>query len=411
MFKKIAGRLILFIAVLFIFSLLYHSPAKEYSQSLDGQSRELSGHVCSEPEEGIAKQTFIFCSQLGRILITTILYPHYEYGDVLLIAGRLQVPKKFNSFDYGRYLERYGVYLLSYYPKIEKKGQRTSFYRSLLRFKGSWTALINKSLPEPEAGLASAIMLGYRKTLDEGDKEKFARIGLSHMIVISGSHIAILSALFWQLLLFLGFSRRSSFIFIALFLAAYVVLSGLQASATRSALMGVMALLAYRSGRLIKPLNILLFCVALMMAFNPWLLRSDIGFQLSISAILGIIYLYPPLQALFIRKYPNFLSQPFLSWKKVFLNTLCLTLACQLATAPILIISFRRLSLIAPLSNILVLWIFPFLMTSLIFASLLAIFVPSLSTIFFWPSYIFLKVIFLVASFLADLPFAQFDFS
>lgn len=397
MSKKLRKLNLVFIIGLFLFSLFYDNQDKSLAPSRAGKKLGLSVIVCSEPEISLDKQQLVLCSEQGKILATLSLYPEFQYGDKLEFFGNLETPKKINDFNYALYLEAINIYLLSYYPKLSLVGHEDSFWRRLFEFKGLLAQKIKESLPEPESGLAQALVLGYRRSLDEIDRERFSITGLSHMIAISGSHITILSTILLESLLFLGLRRRAAFYIITVFLAFYVILTGLQASAFRSAIMGFLVLWAYQAGRLSTLLNSLLISTSIMMVFNPQLLKADIGFQLSLAAVLGIIYIYPALKKI------NLFYNSKLG------DILSLTLACQLATAPILIYYFGRLSLIAPISNLLILWVFPFLLWTLVLAIILSFIFPGLSLALFYPSYLLLKFVFVSVKILALIPGAAID--
>ena len=87
--------------------------------------------------------------------------------------------------------------------------------------------------------------------------------------------------------------RRSAFYFVLMVIFLYVLFIGFPASAIRAALMGSVLLLAQKLGRLRSADRALLFVATLMLIINPSLLLFDVGFQLSFSATLGIIYLKP----------------------------------------------------------------------------------------------------------------------
>jgi competence protein ComEC len=375
----------------------------------NGQKMRLVGWVCEEADVDVKSQRLTICITgkiSGQVLVSAKLYPSYDYGDRLLISGSLEAPPQLNGFDYAQYLVRYDIYSVMYYPKVVLVGRKLSgpqlVYRRLLDFKQGIVSIINQSLPEPEAGLANALLLGYRRTVSRDDLTIFARVGLSHLIAISGSHITILSALLLNFLLFLGANRRQALRAILIFLIFYPVMTGLAASAVRASIMGGLAVLAVYYERVSSLIKALVFAAAVMLLVNPQLLRSDIGFQLSFLAILGIIYIYPLGES----KTKMFMDQR--RWpakvKKVvknILDTINLTLVSQLVILPIALISFQQLSLIAPLANILVLWTFSPLLIALIGGSLLAALIPVSRIIVFTPAYFLLKYIFVVSTYLS----------
>ncbi len=371
----------------------------------NGEKVSFVGRVCEEAEVDIKSRRLTVCAG-GKVLITTILYPAYNYGDFLKISGELEAPPVLEDFDYESYLARYGVYSLLYYPKIEAAAGvlsgRQKAYHTLLRFKWRLKNLLDRNLAEPEAGLAGALLLGYRRSVERSDLDLFARVGISHLIAISGTHITILSALIINFFLALGLSRRWVLRVVFAFLIFYPIITGLAASAVRSALMGGLALLAVSYGRKANMTNALVSSAALMLLFNPRILRADVGFQLSFAAVLAIIYLYPLGQKVIRRLLAG--KGRSSRWKKalqVALETLNLTLVCQIAILPIALINFKQLSLIAPLTNLLLLWSFPFILTALLASLCLSALIPPLGPFFFLPAYLGLKFIFILSDLLA----------
>jgi len=405
-----------FIALIFILGFFPHVFKKKIKTTdiafYNDQQVTFLGRVCEEAEVDIDSRRLTVCAP-GRVLVKTNLYPEYDYGDYLKVSGKLQTPPVIENFNYEDYLARYDIYSVMYFAQLEPviAAARLSYlqltYRQLLNFKQFLKRHLDLNLPEPEAGLANALILGYRRTVDREALEMFARVGLSHMIAISGSHITILSALTFNFLLSLGFYRRQSLKIIFSFLFLYPLITGLSASAVRSALMGALAFLAIYYERLSSLIRALVFSAALMLAFNPRLLRSDLGFQLSFLALLGIIYIYP-LGEVWIK---NFLEKKRFSHRskkylKTILDTINLSIVSQIVIMPIALINFQRLSLIAPFANVLVLWTFPWLLATLIWGLILSSLMPSLGAIFFLPAYLLLKYVFIVSERLAAMPYA-----
>ncbi len=402
-----------FIVIIFLLSLRSQAFQKQIKVSdisyYNGRALGLTGRICEEADVDYKSRRLTVCvggEVKGRVLVTTNLYPEYNYGDWVAISGELEAPPLIDGFDYESYLARYDVYSVMYYPKIESAAGGISLmqniYLYLLKFKWFLKKTIERNLPEPEAGLASALLLGYRRTVMRDDLQMFSRVGLSHMIAISGSHITILSAMIVNFFLALGVSRRRSLKIIFAFLILYPLVTGLAASAVRSAIMGGLAFLAMYYERLSSLIRALIFSAAVMLALNPRLLRDDIGFQLSFLALLGIIYLYPLGEAITNRWLDKFkLKGRTKGIIKTVFDTINLTLVSQIVILPIALISFKQLSIIAPLANVFVLWTFPPLLASLIIALFLSAIIPALGVFFFTPVYFLLKYIFVASDILA----------
>jgi competence protein ComEC len=361
----------------------------------------------------------------GKILITTNLYPQYNYGDELEIVCELQAPEPFSGFSYDRYLGRFDIYSVCYYPRLtpsspEASGEDTplpppptppnqegrlrrgdwgeELYKKILAIKNKLRQAIDNGLTEPEAGLARAIMLGDRRGVGQDWLDKFSQTGTTHIMAISGMNITILSALVMNFLIFLGLWRRQAFYAAVVFLVLYLFLIGFPASAARAGVMGILVMLALHLGRLNKLSNSLFFAAALLLFLNPKLLRDDAGFQLSFLAVLGIGWFYP-----ILGKWTEKIKSRFL---KAIADGLNITIAAQIFTLPLIAFSFSTVSLISPLANILILWTMAALMVVILAAFIPAIVFPEIAFLFFLPAGLLLKYTLVIVDILSKAPYA-----
>lgn len=370
----------------------------------------LKGKVVKEREELIDKQRLIVDINGEKILITCKMYPQYSYGDYLEISGLLLKPENFDNFNYEAYLSRYDIFYLMYYPKINKLENinlslAERVYKKIILIKQSIRRVINIGLPEPCAGIANSIILGYKKSLSNISKDIFSKTGLSHLMAISGAHISILTAIILSFCLNIGLSRKFTNRIILMFLIFFPIFTGLSSSAIRASIMGVLSLMALSANRLKLSLNSLIFTATVMIVFNPLILHHDIGFQLSFLAVLGIIYLNP----IFENIKNNLIKKSRIRYFKKIINTLLsffnISLSAQLFCLPIIALNFNEVSCISPLSNILVIWIFPMLFSFLLIAIVLSFIFPPLIYIYFLPSYICINYIYQIAQSLARFNF------
>ncbi len=371
----------------------------------NGQQFNFQGLIINEPDVRIdhTKLTVESLNDIsGKVLIKTALYPQYHYGDLLDINCSLKSPIAFDDFSYDRYLAKDNIYTVCYYPKISMISQRQGNFalEKIFLFKTGLQEMINANLPEPQASLFSAIILGSRRSLPQDLLNSFNLTGTSHIISISGLHITILVAILLQTSIHLHIPRSYAFWLITVCLFGYLILIGAPPSAVRAAVMGWLTILAMNVGRLNQSVNALLLAAGVMLLFNPKILRDDIGFQLSFCAMLGLIYFLPAFEERF-----NNLSNWF-SLK----TSLLMTVSAQLATLPLIIFYFGNWSLVAPLVNLLILPLLPYLMVSGFGVMGLSLIFPAVSQYLFWIVWLILTWLINIVEFFGSWFFAALKF-
>lgn len=403
--------LIFYILTTFVFSFFDNTPTPTPGDIwfYNGQVVEFRGVVIKEPDKRIdhVKLTVQALSlkdtrMQGRVLVSVNLYPDYHYGDEVLMKCKLKSPAAFNGFAYDRYLAKDKIYSQCSFAKIEilSSGNGYPVLSAIFNFKYKLQRTINSHLPEPQASLFSAIMLGSRRGIPQEILDHFSITGTAHLIAISGLHITILSSVLMRIFLSFWISRRKSFWLVTFFLIFYITMIGFPASAVRAGVMGFLFMLAQYVGRLNRVGNALLLAASVMIFFNPRLIRDDIGFQLSFSAVLGIAYLMPYFKNLF-KNIPAYLGL-----KDIFL----MSLSAQLSTAPLIIFYFGQLSMIGLLANLFILPLMPLLMIVGFVAILISLMVPFLTEHIFILVFMLLSFILKIINILAFLPYAAIDF-
>lgn len=282
----------------------------------------------------------------GKALITTGRYPEYKYGDKLRIRGKLKTPAVFEDFNYKDYLAKSGIYSVVYWPEIEilAKDQGNFVYAKILSFKNKLRESIYSSLSPPQSSILGAMILGDKRRMSDNLKEKLNIAGVRHITTVSGMHVVILSSILMSLLLGLGLWRGQAFYFSIIIISLFIIMTGLQPSGVRAGIMGGLFLLGQKIGRKSVSSRTIIMAAAVMLAINPLLLLNDVGFQLSFLAVLGIIYL-----GSIFKNWLSFIPKENLR------TIIAVTLAAQIFTLPILVYNFGRMSLVAPLTNILIL--------------------------------------------------------
>ena len=130
----------------------------------------------------------------GKVLIITEAYPEFKYGDELKVVCELESPTNIEDFAYDRYLARYNIYSVCYFPEIYKKGENKKnwLYAKILNLKSITRNNVIHGSREPYTSIVQAIVLGDKKGIPENLRILFAQAGISHVMAISGMHIGIL---------------------------------------------------------------------------------------------------------------------------------------------------------------------------------------------------------------------------
>ena len=375
-----------------------------------GQDFEFSGVIVKQPEKDYKQQKIIVetdnFNQNTNILVNAPCYPDMAFGDKVKISGKIEKPGLIEDFDYGNYLKRFSVYSVIYRPEqVEKNGQQQSIPSKSLRqfyvvpsiFEGA----INRVLTEPQASLAGGLLFGSKRSIPDDLKNDLANTGLTHIIALSGYNVTIIITVL-SLILAKYFGNKKAFWLGLLLVLFFVIITGAAPSVLRAAVFSILIIYGKLIGRQGNQTNLMLLAAIVILFFNPYLLVYDIGFQLSFGAFAGLIYLSPIIESIFERSklasLPIYLTAP-----------LTQTLAAQIMVLPLIIMYFGKLSFIAPIANVLVLWIIPLAMAVSFTTAVGAIIWWPLGKIFAFMAWPALSYITIVSNMLAKIPFASVD--
>ena len=312
----------------------------------------------------------------GTIRLNTGTRERYRYGQPIRLRGRLVTPPVFEDFSYRDYLSRKGVHSLLYSAQIDLLPgdiQGSWLKRQLYVFRARGEALLNRLLPEPYAALGNGMLLGIEAGIPDDLYEEFNLTGTTHTLVISGSNVALISAMFMAIGQRLLGSRRA--IWPALVgISLYALIVGGDPAVLRAALMGGLYVVAVHLGRRSTATVSLALACWVMTIFNP-LTLWDVGFQLSSAATAGLILFSPGILNAASRIWPALAGGPLTSdpasglgassakWLSGFIQDgLLITIAANVTTLPLVVYYFGRLSIVSLLTNLLISPVQPFIM-------------------------------------------------
>jgi len=330
-------------------------------------------------------------------------YPLWEYGDRILLDGKLAKPKNFindetgKEFDYVSYLWKDGVFYQMFYPDIEfvAKGEGNIIKATLFNFKHAFLEHVSHTIPEPHASLLGGLVVGAKQSLGEKLLDDFRATGIIHIVVLSGYNVTIVAE---ALMRFFAFLPRVASLWVgASSIVLFAIMTGAGATIVRASIMALLVILARATGRTSEITRALFIAGFLMVLFNPKILIFDISFQLSFLATLGLILL-PPI----FEKHFHFMPTKFQ------LREFALaTISTQIFVLPLLLYKIGELSLVALPVNLLVLMFVPLTMLFGFLAGVIGFLSIALSVPFAFITYGLLAYELKVVEIFASLPFAS----
>lgn len=267
----------------------------------------------------------------------------YRLGERLKLTCSSLVPLDTED-EFSTYHARKGTWFTCKSPSAARLSSTAGWDArgTLLRWRQTLTWRIQRILPGDPGALLAGILYGERNLAEE-TASTFRAAGMTHLIAVSGSNIALVVSLFVPFFLLLGYRRKPAIILSGAAITTFVIFVGAEASVVRAAIMGWLALLARVFGRKASAGRLLVIAATAIVLVDPWALAFDAGFALSFLATWGLLSWVGPLQEKG-KWIPNIagLREAFAT-----------TLAATLITTPYSLWAFGQVSLAGLLTNLL----------------------------------------------------------
>ena len=300
------------------------------------------------------------------------LSKQFTPGDTVVIRAELKRPTSFQSpgsFDFSQYLARQNIWVTGFIRSplfFRKLPHNKSFFHKLRYFPEKIRHTIGREIDvrvSPQlSGLYRAILLGDRSGVSQSVLEQFKASGAMHILAISGIHMSVIGTLlfglFYKLLslsqtMLLRFNVKKSAALLCLpLLIFYSMLAGFNSPVIRSVIMSTVIIAGICIDRKKTASELLFFAAFLILIFSPLQLFTA-SFQLSFTAVAAILFILPALKQLLVNTTEEASKRTVIHKISTWLIAgLLVSTVATFATAPLSLYYFNRLSLIGPLTNI-----------------------------------------------------------
>ena len=327
-------------------------------------------------------------------------------GDKLLFRTTFQrppPPSNPKGFDYATFLQRKGIGATAYVSTQEwlltGHQQKFSLMSWAEKSRNHLLQLYRKiGLSKDELAVLSALTLGYKDELEPELREDFSYAGVMHILAVSGLHVGVIYMIL-QLIFSMAFKRAKGKILSTIFtictLWLYAFMTGLPPSVIRATTMFSLVAIGTTLNRKSQIYNTISVSAFIILVTNPNLL-FDVGFQLSYTAVISIVYFQPKISALFRIKHQK------LKWLT---DLMVVSVAAQIGTLPLSLYYFHQFPNYFLIANILVI---P-LASWIIYLAIGFLILSPLSFLAAVPAFILKKSLFVLntaVGFIHDLPHA-----
>ena len=348
---------LLFISFMYMVLLLCGGvDLKEYER--DNKSVEITGKVTDKMFKNNEYCLHMKCKSKNRNSSKYIVYLKnqsafdFKIGQTVKLKGRYQNfsrPENDGQFDSRKYYRIRGYEASIKGATVTHSGKRYAYIKEwLFSVKENTKRVYFAYMDESEAGTLSAMVLGDKTGLDADVKDLYQAAGISHVLSLSGLHIAAVGMCLFTILRYSGLGLFGASMISSAVMTMYGIMTGFSTSTIRALIMFILAVIAKAIGRTYDLMSGMCLASILIIVENPYYI-FDSGFLLSVLSVSGISLIYPILLDItdFFKKEKGAIYEKTR-------KSICISLSTNLATLPVVFNTFFKISRYSIFINIIV---------------------------------------------------------
>lgn len=317
---------------------------------------------------GERMQLQVRLAEAGELAIAA----NWKRGQRITAVGELAAPAKatnFGGFDYRQYLKSKRIHWLfsadgasALTASAGPRFNAAALLKGMDAVRDALGRRMDALYPGIQAGYMKGLVIGITDDLDPALYRQFAQLGLTHILAISGLHVAVFLYVLGGLLRMLRMTRERMLLLLIAAVPFYVCLAGASPSVVRSGIMAMLGLAAARMHKLKDGLHLLAASALAMLVWDPYML-GNVGFQLSFLVTAGLIFGVTPIRRCLPRGKHK--------WQAALLDLLAVTGVAQAVSLPLTLYYFNQLHLLSTAANLVLVPVISFIVMPLGGASML----------------------------------------
>ncbi len=323
-----------------------------------------------------------------------------EIGDTVTAIGALYPfehasnPGQFDEFDYYRARKTDGkLYCTEILVNDNSDTSYDYLKNAVSDFRNSLTEAVYNEFPEKEAGIVTAMITGLKTDLDSDIKDLYTKIGIAHILSISGLHISLIGMALFGLLRRCRVNLKLCVFITLTVMTLFGIMTGFSVSTQRAVIMLYCMLIGKILFTAYDGQSAAALAAIIILTMNPYML-FDSGFQLSFTAVFGVFAGNEIIRRLEI--------------KNRILLYLIPGLFAQLASYPVILSNYYEISPYSIISNPVMLPFMSIILASGLAAGILGTVGLTAVGIFCGgPAYYLLKIYEIIAETISKLPFSN----
>ena len=313
--------------------------------SVDGEHIELTGVIAEHSDYSGDDSSYIIRTRINGHNTRVILFAETKYsvGDKIYVSGIPYIPENTYVFPKKDYYMSNGIFLCVKAEQVEKITHYNSPSYIAEKVRNYISTQIGALLPGIEGNLMNALLFGDKSGLNIEVLSGFSQSGIRHIISVSGFHLSVVCGLIFIILKHFKAGKISGFLISELFIFIFSALAGFSFSVVRSGIMMTILLfgdLIKRRQDIYSSLSTAFIILTITMPFSV----RNTSLLLSVMGVFGIGIVAP----YFVRgkNFGKYLDKP--------LKIMIYAAVCTLTTFPFTLLTFREISLISPIGNLII---------------------------------------------------------